>query len=125
RSARRRRARRPLVRRGHRDAEADRASCGAAAAHGASVAERRPVMLDLKLDREGVPPKDASTLVLVRGANAGGIEVFCVERNRRSGFMGGAVVFPGGKLDPEDANEGWDALATEPRGPQASTVPFA
>jgi 8-oxo-dGTP pyrophosphatase MutT (NUDIX family) len=82
-------------------------------------------MLDLKLDREGVPPKDASTLLLVRAGKAGGVEIFCVERNRRSGFMGGAVVFPGGKLDAEDAHEDWNALATEPRAPQASTSPFA
>lgn len=71
-------------------------------------------MLDLKADREPVAPKDAATIVLVREA-AGGVEVFCVERNRQSRFMGGAVVFPGGKLDPADAHEAWSELATPPR----------
>jgi 8-oxo-dGTP pyrophosphatase MutT (NUDIX family) len=81
-------------------------------------------VLDLKLDREGVPPKDAATIVLVREASAG-LEVFCVERNKKSRFLGGAIVFPGGKLDPSDADEGWLELATAPRAPQDSREPFA
>jgi len=35
------------------------------------------------------------------------MEVFCVERHPKSGFLGGAVVFPGGKVDPGDANDEW------------------
>lgn len=76
-------------------------------------------MLDLKLDREGVPPKDAATLVLVREApsSAEGIEIFCVERNKKSRFLGGAIVFPGGKLDAGDSASDWDAVTTTPRDP--------
>jgi 8-oxo-dGTP pyrophosphatase MutT (NUDIX family) len=74
-------------------------------------------MLDLKLDREGVPPKDAATLVLVRSNAGGGIEVFCVERNKKSRFLGGAIVFPGGKLDAGDAAPEWEAVVTPPRDP--------
>ncbi|MFO0675689.1 MAG: hypothetical protein U0169_04090 [Polyangiaceae bacterium] len=61
-------------------------------------------MLDLDESRTGVPTRDAATLVLVRNATAseGGIEVFCVERNKKSRFLGGAVVFPGGAVDPSD-----------------------
>ena len=65
-------------------------------------------VLDLKTDREPVLPKDAATLVLVRAAGGAppgpdnGLEVFCVERNKQSRFMGGAIVFPGGKLDGSD-----------------------
>ena len=81
-------------------------------------------MLDLKADREPVPPKDAATIVLVREGR-GGVEVFCVERNRQSRFMGGAVVFPGGKLDPTDADEAWAALATPPRTPVAGDAAHA
>lgn len=65
-------------------------------------------MLDLKLDREGVPPKPAATLILVRDAEGGdAIEVFCVQRSGKSAFMGGAIVFPGGKVDPSDSEDGW------------------
>ncbi len=72
-------------------------------------------MLDLDASREAVPPRDASTLVLLRDAPGGGVEVFCVERNKKTGFMGGAVVFPGGKLDERDKDPAWSALATPPR----------
>ena len=83
-------------------------------------------MLDLKADRAPVPPKDAATLVVVRPAPgaASGIEMFCVERNKQSRFMGGAIVFPGGKLDGSDLLAEWTPLATPPRLPTRGTVPF-
>lgn len=43
-----------------------------------------------------------------------GIEVFCVLRHQKSGFLGGAVVFPGGKLDPLDAALGSPDLSSAP-----------
>ncbi|XXX82116.1 hypothetical protein WMF30_25485 [Sorangium sp. So ce134] len=43
-----------------------------------------------------------------------GIEVFCVRRHASSSFMGGAVVFPGGKVDAQDGAEVWRDRATEP-----------
>lgn len=53
-------------------------------------------MTDLKL---------ASTILLVRNAAppATGIEVFMERRHLQSGFVGGAYVFPGGRVDPADA----------------------
>jgi 8-oxo-dGTP pyrophosphatase MutT (NUDIX family) len=82
-------------------------------------------MLDLKLDREPTAPKDAATIVLVRDA-AGAIEVFCVERSKKSRFLGGAIVFPGGKLDPRDADDAWRTRSTPFRQPaRAPSVPFA
>ncbi len=77
-------------------------------------------MLDLDLKRQVVAPRDAATLVLVRDAAdaadaTGGVEVFCVERHKKSGFMGGALVFPGGKLDDADKDDHWRALSTPPR----------
>ena len=45
--------------------------------------------------------EEAATVVLTRGGSRN-IEVFLVKRHRRSGFMAGAYVFPGGKLDPAD-----------------------
>lgn len=47
---------------------------------------------------------DAATIVLVRDAvpGAGGIEVLLLERHLDSDFAGGALVFPGGKVDAGD-----------------------
>ena len=47
----------------------------------------------------------AATITLVRD-NEGVVEVFLVRRHARSGFMANAYVFPGGRLDPEDASPG-------------------
>lgn len=74
-------------------------------------------MLEFDPNREPVPPRDAATVVVARDAG-GAIEVFCVERHMRSGFMGGAVVFPGGKVDASDKLAGWAERATE-LGPRA------
>jgi 8-oxo-dGTP pyrophosphatase MutT (NUDIX family) len=69
-------------------------------------------MLDFDPDREPTIPRAAATVVVVR-ASAGGVEVFSVKRHSRSGFLGGAVVFPGGKLDPSDCAGRWRTRATE------------
>jgi 8-oxo-dGTP pyrophosphatase MutT (NUDIX family) len=71
-------------------------------------------MLDFGAEGHAVVPKDAATLVLLRDS-AAGVEVFCVERNKDSAFMGGVIVFPGGKLDPTDRDPGWLAITTPPR----------
>jgi len=59
-------------------------------------------MLNLDPERAPVPPVDAATLILVRDGEDGLLEVFCVRRHGKSPFLGGAIVFPGGKLDPSD-----------------------
>ncbi|MBR0987975.1 NUDIX hydrolase [Bradyrhizobium liaoningense] len=48
----------------------------------------------------------ASTVLLVRDRPA--FEVLMVTRHQQSTFAAGALVFPGGKVDPEDADEGWN-----------------
>ena len=48
-------------------------------------------------------PRLASTVLLVRD-RPGGIEVFMVERHHQIDFATGALVFPGGKVDPADAD---------------------
>ncbi|HZT67134.1 MAG TPA: NUDIX domain-containing protein [Acidimicrobiales bacterium] len=53
-----------------------------------------------------VPPggpvvRDAATVMLVRDT-AEGMEVFMLRRNLKSDFVGGAYVFPGGAVDPDD-----------------------
>lgn len=56
-----------------------------------------------------VPVRDAATVLIVRDG-AEGLEVFMLRRNLQSDFVGGAYVFPGGALDPDDraaAPEAW------------------
>ena len=50
-----------------------------------------------------MPPRAAATVVLLRDA-VDGMEVFMVKRHGLSEVLGGAHVFPGGKLDPADAD---------------------
>jgi len=70
-------------------------------------------------------PRHASTVVVVR-EGAQGLELFCVLRNTRSSFLGGALVFPGGKVDPSDAAEAWAEQATTPQARvDALTEPYA
>ena len=68
-------------------------------------------MLDFDPNRPIASPKDAATVIVLRDALEG-LELFCVERHARSGFLGGAVVFPGGKVDAGDQDPGWKALST-------------
>ena len=46
-------------------------------------------------------PRDSATVIIVRDA-AAGLEVFLVKRHGLSDVLGGAYVFPGGKLDASD-----------------------
>lgn len=48
------------------------------------------------------PPRHASTVVMLRDSPAHGLEVFLVKRHGLSDVLGGAYVFPGGKLDTAD-----------------------
>jgi 8-oxo-dGTP pyrophosphatase MutT (NUDIX family) len=47
------------------------------------------------------PPRDAATVVMLRDA-AQGMEVFLLKRHGLSDVLGGAYVFPGGKVDRAD-----------------------
>lgn len=47
-------------------------------------------------------PRPAATVLLLRDGPAG-VEVFLVQRSRRSGFLPNAWVFPGGRVDDGDA----------------------
>jgi 8-oxo-dGTP pyrophosphatase MutT (NUDIX family) len=48
------------------------------------------------------PPRDAATVVMLRDAPTG-LEVFLLKRHGASDVLGGAYVFPGGKIDAQDA----------------------
>jgi 8-oxo-dGTP pyrophosphatase MutT (NUDIX family) len=60
---------------------------------------------DLELNDQAVaiPARAAATVVLLRDA-AGGMEVFMVKRHGLSDVLGGAYVFPGGKVDRADTD---------------------
>jgi 8-oxo-dGTP pyrophosphatase MutT (NUDIX family) len=75
--------------------------------------EQTPGVLDFSNSQAKAAPRDAATVVPLRDA-AGGLEVFSVLRHPKSGFLGGALVFPGGKLDATDADEAWARLAASP-----------
>ncbi len=49
------------------------------------------------------PIRPASTVVLLRDG-PGGVQAFMVRRHGKSGFMAGATVFPGGKVDALDGD---------------------
>lgn len=58
-------------------------------------------------------PRPAATVVVLRDSSAGP-EVFMVRRHEGTAFMGGAHVFPGGRVDAADGDgdEGWcDGIA--------------
>ena len=59
-----------------------------------------------------VPILPAATVLLVRNA-AAGLEVFMVERHAEIDFVAGALVFPGGRVDPADGDP---ALRSRCRG---------
>jgi 8-oxo-dGTP pyrophosphatase MutT (NUDIX family) len=49
------------------------------------------------------PPRDAATVLLLRDHASLGLEVFMLRRHSDSAVLGGAYVFPGGKLDVADS----------------------
>ena len=56
-----------------------------------------------------VRPKPAATLALLREGRAG-LEVLLLKRGNRTRFIPGAFVFPGGRVDEEDASPDLHAL---------------
>ena len=60
-----------------------------------------PAGLSLDASRPVVQPVAAATVIVVRDGPTG-LEIFCVQRSPKSAFLGGAIVFPGGKLDEGD-----------------------
>jgi 8-oxo-dGTP pyrophosphatase MutT (NUDIX family) len=58
--------------------------------------------MELNLQPLTGPVRDAATVVMLRDA-PGGLEVFLIKRHGLSDVLGGAYVFPGGKVDAADA----------------------
>ncbi len=49
-------------------------------------------------------PLDSATVILTRESSEGQFKVFLMRRHRDQDFMGGAFVFPGGRLDEADCD---------------------
>jgi 8-oxo-dGTP pyrophosphatase MutT (NUDIX family) len=58
--------------------------------------------MELNTEVVTTPPRAAATVVMLRDAPAG-LEVFLIKRHGLSDVLGGAYVFPGGKVDSGDA----------------------
>ena len=58
--------------------------------------------MELNSDIVTTPPLDAATVMMLRDGEAG-LEVFLLKRHGLSDVLGGAYVFPGGKVDADDA----------------------
>lgn len=58
-------------------------------------------VLDFDPNRIPVTPRPAATILLLRDGREG-LEVCVMQRSKQSSFMGGAVVFPGGRVEPSD-----------------------
>ncbi len=60
-------------------------------------------------DHQPVRPRDAATVVLLRDAPGSGVEAYLLRRVTSMAFAAGMYVFPGGSVDPRDANAevGW------------------
>ena len=58
--------------------------------------------MELNLEIVTTPLRPAATVVMLRDA-PGGLEVFLMKRHALSDVLGGAYVFPGGKVDAVDA----------------------
>lgn len=53
---------------------------------------------------EPVLPRPAATVVILRDGHGSGPEVLLLKRNRQTGFVPGAYVFPGGRVDRSDGD---------------------
>ena len=63
--------------------------------------------MELNHDIVTEPPRASATVVLLRDDRGVGLEVFLLRRHTASAVLGGAYVFPGGKLDAGDADSRW------------------
>ncbi|MFP5225234.1 MAG: NUDIX hydrolase [Actinomycetota bacterium] len=69
--------------------------------------ERPSFTLPAEPPAEPAPTRDAATVVVVRDGDEG-LEVFMLQRTMNSDFVGGAYVFPGGTVDPDDLDPSWE-----------------
>ncbi len=74
----------------------------------------------MRVDESKQTPVDAATVMLIRDHSS--VEVFLLERHLDSDFVGGAWVFPGGKIDAIDGAVPHERLAGQPPGALVDAV---
>jgi 8-oxo-dGTP pyrophosphatase MutT (NUDIX family) len=74
-------------------------------------------------DTPEIKPRPASTVLLLRDGPSG-IEVLMVTRNVASDFASGALVFPGGRVDPADAEPAVIGCCRSEPGLDAAALAF-
>lgn len=72
-------------------------------------------------DATSATPVPAATMLLLRDGPRG-LEVFMVVRHHQIDFASGALVFPGGKVDPQDEDAGLRDLARGAEGLDATAL---
>jgi 8-oxo-dGTP pyrophosphatase MutT (NUDIX family) len=70
-------------------------------------------MLNSMTAETETPPIPAASLLLVRNGRVG-LETLMLERCAGMTFAPGALVFPGGRVDPADNDPGWRDLCADP-----------
>jgi 8-oxo-dGTP pyrophosphatase MutT (NUDIX family) len=68
-----------------------------------------------------VKPVPAATIVLLRDRKNGEFEVFLMQRHKEQAFMGGAYVFPGGRMDRNDCETNLSKFVLGLSPPEAKT----
>ena len=71
--------------------------------------------MDTPASKPAVARPSATAVILRDGRE--GIETFMVVRHHQIDFASGALVFPGGKVDPHDSAEAWSEVAPLPGTP--------
>ena len=71
--------------------------------------------MEIETEPSASPVRDAASVVMLRDGG-GGLEVFLLKRHGLSDVLGGVYVFPGGKVDLEDANFDMQARLDLPAG---------
>jgi len=72
-------------------------------------------VVDFDPNRAPVTPRPAATIILLRQGSSD-VEVCVMQRSTKSSFMGGAVVFPGGRIEAHDQTASWDGLFVQGTG---------
>jgi len=67
------------------------------------------------MPKDAIAPAHPSATVVVVRDEGGELEVLLVRRSKKLKFHGGAWVFPGGRIDPEDHADGDDIVDTARR----------
>ncbi len=88
------------------------------------MAKPREYTARMTFDGDVITPQDASTVLVVRDG-VDGIEVLMLERHLDSDFVGGAYVFPGGKVDAADRldDQLWEGMDPNAEGERMHVSP--